>query len=262
MRVGRTRIEPLRIDPIRVESMRIDPLRTRGQRGSTRYERGAVTDRPVRSGGPLWIDPITRYGSTRYGWSRCGSTRYEQGIVPDRPDTGGRTRIDPITRYGSTRYGRVARRITRYGSTRYEQAGQARERSSLPEAVPGIRPRRSTRRSTRRSSPKLPVAPGWRRGAAAGRPEAVRPGRAAAGAVGILPASNTRLQVFGSRAFRLTGRRGNRVRIPDGPRHCDRNARPGPLRFGGTAPTPGGRRGEGGKGGAPVAGRSDSASVP
>ena len=78
----------------------------------------------------------------------------------------------------------------------------------------------------------------------------------------ILPASNTRLQVFGCRAFRRTGRRGNRVRIPDGPRHCDRKCptRAAPLRRDGAHS----RRSPGGRGERREACRcrSDEASVP
>ena len=66
-----------------------------------------------------------------------------------------------------------------------------------------------------------------------------------------VPRPHKRLQVFGRAVPRLAGRRGNRVPFPDGPRHCDRNARPGRSRFGGAATTPGTRRGEGGKGGRP-----------
>ena len=123
----------MRIEPLGVRLLLIEPLGAVAVADRAVRSEAAV-DRAVTSGGPSRIDPIraggggpSRYGSTRYEWSRCGSTRYGSTRYEART-----LRIDPIRTRGQR------------GSTRYEQAGPAGERSShpavAPESVPGGHP--------------------------------------------------------------------------------------------------------------------------
>ena len=278
MRIDPIRVGRVRIDPIRDRAVGLDrPDTASGWGGSTR--RGGpsggdrpdagrtAADRPVASGvvridpmraglsrdrpvasGVLRIDPIRRRagadrpdaGSSRCGSTRCGSRRCG---CPGRFSRGGRclfagggSEVDSAT-IGSRHFAasRSRRRVPAWSGSRRRARSSAN--AGVGAAAVG---------SPRKVSPKSPAV-------RLDLPEMSRRGRGSTGgggcrvaaAIAILRASNTRLQVFGGRIFRPTGRRGNRVRIPDGPRHCDRKCptRAAPLRRDGahSRRSPGGR---------------------
>ena len=280
IRVGLARIDPMRIDPIRdradagpAGADRADPGRTGADRADV--DRPDVdrpdVDRP---------DPgSSRSGSDWCGSSRsrsdwCGSTRCGSNPIRDRADTdradAGRAGADRIVaRIESSRRGAGSpRRVPGGGgSVAVPAPGPWREGGRWASAAP--KPPRGcaevlpgSPRGPGKGPPRRPPAGGVRapgggggcvrRGGCGGRGGGVRRGRCGGrgGWRGCYPPD---LQHNGFR-FSAVGSSGRPDEEGTG---CESrtahatvigNARPGPSRFGGTAPTPGGRRGEGGNG--------------